>query len=115
MGFRAAAVLTSLAPPDMILMAVQRLLGSCLPKYVLLQGANGVMWPVDGLSIAVCATSSQAAYLSDLGDSSLSVNFKDGLWCGRGVHCSTTFWGECEQDSGTLVMQYPQQNWIAAQ
>ena len=40
MGFRATAVLTSLAPPDMFLMAVQRLLGSCLPKSVLLQGAK---------------------------------------------------------------------------
>ena len=52
MGFRAAAVLTSLVPPDMVLLAVQRFLGSCLLKTVLLQGANGVMWPVDGLSIA---------------------------------------------------------------
>lgn len=40
MGFRAAAVLTSLVPPDMFLMAVQRLLGSRLPKSVLLQGAK---------------------------------------------------------------------------
>lgn len=79
MGFRAAAVPTSLVPPDMVLLAAQRLLVSSLPRPVLLQGGNEVMWLVDGLSVAVCATSSQAAYLSDLGERSLSVTIKDGL------------------------------------
>ena len=35
MGFRAAAVPTSLVPPDMVLLAVQRLLGSSLLRPVL--------------------------------------------------------------------------------